>query len=110
MNLTRRNWTGWNPSQDKVNGTPNQLLRMDNLYLDEDGAISLVPGISDIAGPFSAAVVNCYSKTLGTTKHRYVALQNGEIQRSSGGGFSTIVSGGTGAVSVFASTFGQVLC
>lgn len=109
MNLTRKSWSGWNPSQDSVNGNPSQLLRMDNLYLDEDGSIQLIPGITNIAGPFSAPVVNCFSKTLGTTKHRYIALQNGEVQRSSGAGFSTIVSGGTGAVQVFASTLGQVL-
>lgn len=114
MNLTRRNWgLGWTPSVDPVNGNPGGLLRMDNLYLDEEGAVTLAAGIKEIAGGFSDYIDRIYSKQIGSNESIWVGLHNPctSLQRSAAGDFSdrvTLASGAFGSRACFGDGLGRV--
>lgn len=117
MNLTRRDWSkGWNPSQDRLNGDPQALLRMDNLHLDETGVISLVRGVEKINTiEFSGDVKNLYSVYFFNTKWRYVHLSDGSVIRSKGSfendgvNTHTVLTGGDSGKCGFGFTLGTVL-
>jgi len=82
--IARQNWArGWVPSGDFVNGPKDGLARMDNLQLDEDGALTLVPGITDIYD-FSSWPHTIFSKFIGNNKFRYTINANGDITRNGG--------------------------
>src|ERR1044071_1316287 len=109
-NMTRRNWPkGWLPATDLINGDREGLIRMDNLYLDEEGVLSLVRGIDKINDtPFVGYVHSCYSKYIGSKKYRYVGLSNGWVSRSSGGAWENIIVDGEAVnTASFGSAFGQ---
>lgn len=113
MNLTRTNWPlGWIPASNDLNGNPEGLLRADNLELDELGVISLVNAAQKLnSTPFSGEVIQIFSKFIGNTKYRYIALNNGIILRSNDD-FSTnleLVSGETFTRAAFGSFLGQNL-
>ncbi len=112
-NLTRRQWPlGWTPSQDKLNGNREGLLRMDNLYLDEEGVISIVRGTRKLhPEQFPAAIHTCYSKYIGVDKYRFVGLKNGEVRAGTETtGFNQqILSEGSTEVAAFGSAFGEVI-
>ena len=85
--------SGWTPSDNEVQGDERGLLRMDNLQLDERGAITLTRGTTKASGAFSTAVQTTYSKVLNGIKTRYVGHGNsgatgGIIERSLGGSLS----------------------
>ena len=111
-NLTRKQWPkGWIPSQDYQNGSPLGLLRMDNLYLDEDGVLSIVRGTQKVnSGAFAGFVHTCYSTYVYASKFRYVGIGTGEIARGDSSSFTTIASGGSSSEAAFAESLGQVLC
>jgi len=83
--ITRKDWArGYIPSQDRTNGDPRGLLRMDNLHLDEDNVLSLTRGSERInTTAFGGTVHTCYSKYVLTTKWYYAALSDGSVRRSS---------------------------
>lgn len=71
---------GWVPSQDNVNGDPNGLLRMDNLKLDEIGAITLARGCHNVnSNSFPGFVHSIFSRTINNVKNRFVGLGNGDV-------------------------------
>lgn len=103
---------GWIPNEDATRGRPNGLVRMDNLNLDEDGAVALTKGTELISGAqFASAPVNIFSQVFGSTKHRYVGLVNGTVVKSEGesGSFGTTVLTGGHLDTAYGSTLGQVL-
>lgn len=64
--------SGWTPSDNEVQGDPKGLLRMDNLQLDERGAVTLTRGMNKISQTFTQPVQTVYSKILNGIKTRYV--------------------------------------
>ena len=92
---------GWIPGQDLVRGQKTGLTRMDNLMLDEYGALTIVRG-TRLVNPdtFASGIQTIYSRFDGTKLYRYVCLANGEVISDDGAGaFSTAVifEGGEGS-------------
>ncbi|KKL68841.1 hypothetical protein LCGC14_2120970, partial [marine sediment metagenome] len=86
--------SGWTPSDNEIQGDLKGLLRMDNLQLDERGAVTLTRGMAKISQTFTKPVQTCYSKVLNNVKTRYVGTgdasvaNGGVITRSLGGSSS----------------------
>lgn len=75
MNLTLTSWPkGWTPSADQINGDPSGLLRMDNLTLDEEGAITLIKGYEELVGNLPDYVFRTYSRLVDQTEFIWAAL------------------------------------
>lgn len=113
MEMTRRGWPdGWIPSDDEMNGRATGLLRMDNLYLDENGVLSLVPGtwLLNPDAQFPGKVETIYSRFFNNSKYRFVGLDNGEIwvQNGEGNAWTGLVGAG-GTLSTFSTAFGYIL-
>ena len=103
--ITRKDWPlGWVPSADFHNGDVRGLARMDNLTIDETGALTLTPGISDIY-TFGGFPHTIYSKFFGNTKVRYTCNSNAEITRNG----TTINTGGHPERAAFGTSRGYVL-
>lgn len=107
---------GYIPSDDWYNGRDNGLMRMDNVFMDEFGNLSLVRGSTLInRNPFPVPVSYIYSKVMNSTKYRYAALNNGACYRDTGTGdftapFTLFIGGlGFGARTTFGCAFGFVL-
>ncbi len=104
---------GWRPSDDAIRGTRNGLLRMDNVQLDEFGALTMCRG-SRLANPdpFLGGIHSIYSRAFEGAKYRYVGLTDGSVIRDNGAGnFSeVIVLAGNGSTSraAFAAGFDYV--
>lgn len=119
MEMLRGVWPeGWKPSQDEFNGSPQGLLRADNLRQDENGVLSLVRGTKRVSGaPLADGGNFIYSSVMNlrdrlgvayptNAKVRYVGLANGTLARNydptnkSEAGFGLAVF--TGGISTFA--------
>lgn len=81
---------GWQPSNDAAKGAPNALLKMDNVKLDKNGAISLMGGTNVKYGGFSANAHTLFSRSVSGTRHEYSLLTDGTIYRDG----SSIATGG----------------
>lgn len=105
---------GWVPNDHPMSGRINGLLRMDNLNLDEDGALRMAKGVRRVSPLLGGSIRDIYSKEMNGLKHRYAALEAGagiNVVRDVGeaGTFATTVLSGTGSnVAAFDSTRGQV--
>ena len=113
MPLTKTSWpSGWTPDADQVNGDPSGLLRMDNLQLEETGALSLVRGIQELNGNLPDWVDRFYSRLINNTEYIWAALNvtSSSIVRTSNnfGSITTVLTGG-GARACFGEAFGNVL-
>lgn len=92
---------GWCASDDQVNGRKNALMRMDNVELDQNGALSLVGGCS-VLGTYGSAAHTIWSNYLGTTRYDYMADANaGHIYRNG----TLIASGGDSSNAAFGAAF-----
>jgi len=115
VNLTKQSWPlGWTPSADAVNGSPDGLLRMDNLQQEETGALTLVRGIKKLnATPFSDYVYRIFSKTINGQETIWAALSitGRQIIRTNNDFSSqvTVLDNG-GDVPCFGDCLGEVLC
>src|SRR5574339_215448 len=110
MNLTRKYWPrGWTPSDDDTNGSPEGLLRMDNLCYDENGVLNLARGISKInTVDFPFSVHSIYSKLFDDTKYRFVGLSNGSVKYGSSNTFTDLLTDGSTTKTAFTSALGHV--
>lgn len=113
-NLTKTSWSkGWVPSQDDVNGSPDALLRMDNLRQNEDGVLALVRGNQKLnASQFSDYVSKIFSKIINSIEYIWVALNDSTVDvRRSGNNFtsSTSILTNGGNKACFGDALGQVL-
>lgn len=110
--LLKRDFSlGYQPSVDQRNGPPNALLRMDNLTLDEQGALALRQGSSVISGPTSLGteVRVLFTTTIDGQRIRYAQVDDG-IFASVDAGVYTQIQGaypGSGDIA-FAAQLGQV--
>lgn len=90
---------GWAPSDAEINSSPNALLQMTNLTLDEGGVVNLHNGTSKVvygilaSGDYGAAAHTLFSKTVGGVKQRYVSLVTGETLRNE----TSIIGAGSGS-------------
>ena len=110
--LTRKNWPlGWTPSADLVNGSPEGLLRMDNLQQEEDGSIGIVRGFRELGNAFPDFVSDIYSKVINGQELIWVGLNLGrEIFRTDlNFGAQTLISSGGGTRPAFGDGLGQVI-
>lgn len=71
---------GWQPSSDDVNGPKNALLQMDNVELDKNGALTLA-GATSIIRTYANNAVELYSNIVNSTRHDYVADDQGQCFR-----------------------------
>ena len=115
MNLTKQNWPmGYTPSADPVNGNPAGLIRMDNLYLDELGVLSLVRGIQKLSvATLADYPYRIYSKILQSNNEAIWATlgpDSSQIIRTAKGDFSdtTTIGYGTGK-GAFGDCLGEVI-
>src|ERR1700741_1888107 len=113
MPLTKTSWpNGWTPDADQVNGDPSGLLRMDNLQLEETGALSLVRGIQALNLHIPDWVDRLYSRLIGNTEYIWAALNvtTTYVIRSSNNfaSFTAILTSG-GSRTAFGEAFGNVL-
>ncbi len=118
---------GWTPNSDGKNGSPQGLLRADNLRWNKEGALTLCRGSKIVSsGPLSAQITQIYTQkfnlsTYGgsgypsSAKVRYVHLLNGTILRNYGPTFKSledfetlVASGGDLLESAFVSMYGHV--
>jgi hypothetical protein len=93
MSYTRRTFgRGWCPDCDAVNAPPDALLRMDNLTLDEEGAVSLRLGADLLHAAYAdLSVVNVATFVLNGTRYRLAAAGTSVYANHSAiaSGFST---------------------
>ncbi len=113
MPLTKTSWpNGWTPDADQVNGDPSGLLRMDNLQLEETGALSLVRGIQALSLNIPDWVDKLYSRLIGNTEYIWAALNvtTTYVIRTSNNfaSWTAILSSG-GSRCAFGEAFGNVL-
>lgn len=112
MQLSRKNWPdGWIPSDNAIGGRKTGLLRMDNLYLDDNGIVKLVPGLTRLnSSPLSGTVHSIYSQNFDNRKIRFAGLSDGSVIAAASD-FSTqaqIITGGNAEVASFATMYGWV--
>ncbi len=72
---------GWTPCDDPINGRKNGLLRMENVELDDNGALSLAGGTSVRQSGYGSNAHTIYSRLINGTIHDYLALADGTVQR-----------------------------
>jgi hypothetical protein len=112
--LTRKNWErGWIPSDNNVGGRKDGLLRMDNLYLDDKGIVSLVPGLRRLNdSPLNGSVHSLYSENFSQGKVRFAGLSNGDVIAADAefNASAAIISGGNPENAAFATAYGLVFC
>jgi len=93
---------GWTPGDDPIKGRRNGLLRMDNLELDSNGALTLAGGASVKQSGFPAAAHTLYSRSVNGTRHDYSLLANGAGYRDN---TSLWASGGDTSHGAFGTAF-----
>lgn len=103
------NWNqfgaGWIPSDDAVNGRKNGCLKMDNLELDQNGALTLAGGTTVEGSAYANNAHTLYSNILGGSRKDYVADTGGGIFRNG----SSIGTGGDSANAAFGAAYNFTL-
>lgn len=112
MELSRKTWPeGWIPTDNAVGGRKTGLLRMDNLYLDDNGIVSLVPGLRRLnQSPLEGTIHTIYSQNFDNKKVRFVALSNGTIKAAETdfSASADILTGGNAEIASFQTMYGWV--
>ena len=86
---------GWIPSDDALAGRKNGFLRMQNVELDQLGAVVMSQSAIASAVPGAALPVNAhtlFSKFIGGNRSRYFALVDGSVTRN---GTPNVITGGS---------------
>ena len=96
---------GWCPSDSAVDGRPNCLLKMDNLELDRNGALSLIHGTRVLYSGFGAQAHTMFSRFIDGVRYDYSATQNGSVYRNS----ASIITGGDNKNAAFGTAFNYTL-
>jgi hypothetical protein len=112
MSNTKIDWKlGWTPSVDSMNGSPEGLVRMDNIQQEEDGCLTLVRGFSQLGGTFPDFVSDLYGKVINGQEYLWVGLNLGrEVIRAAGDlSNQTVILSNGGARPCFGDALGQVL-
>jgi hypothetical protein len=96
---------GWCPSDDAVNGRPNALLKMDNLELDVNGALTLCGGTSVKYSGYPSDAHTLFSRYLNNVRYDYSAHVDGSIYRNG----VSLASGGDASNAAFGTAFNFTL-
>lgn len=109
MNLTRNSWPlGWTPTVNAINGNPQGLLRMDNLCLDEDGAVVLAKSDVDISDNFGYEIHSIYSNNIRAQKYRFVGLADRTVRYWDGSSWQVFLADGSDYIAAFGSGLGHI--
>ena len=92
---------GWAPGEDPIQGRKNVLLKMDNVELDTNGALTLSGGTAVIRSGFPANAHTLFSRLIAGARHDYSLLVNGGIYRD----LTLISSGGDSLNGGFGTAF-----
>jgi hypothetical protein len=99
---------GWVPADNYVNGRKNGLLQMDNLCLDDNGALTSAKGPTAISAALGGLPHTLFSATISGTQKQVAALSTGEILE--GAAFTnSLVTGGSPSRAAFANVLDQIL-
>lgn len=96
---------GWCPSDDSQNGRKNALLRMDNVELDKNGALSLIAGKKFIR-LYDSPAFALFAAIVGGIEATYAATRNGKIWKND---LDTYLINGSDSVAAFSNGIGNVL-
>ena len=103
------NWNqfsqGWIPSDDAFNGRKNGCLQMDNLELDQNGAMTLAGGTTPEGSNYPYNAHTLYSNIIAGSRKDYLADVNGSIFRNG----SSIGTGGDSSNAAFAAAYNFTL-
>lgn len=98
---------GWIPSDDAQGGRKNGMLRMDNVELDKNGALSLVGGAKTLQS-FVAPAIALYDTIIGGVEVLYSATADKKVYR--GNTELTLGAGiGDDSIAAFGSGFQYVI-
>ncbi len=97
---------GWRPGDDAINGAPNGLLRMNNVDLDTNGALSLIGGTTVVGSAYGSNLHTLYSRTMNGVRTVYSADTAGSILRNN----TSIGAGGSATRAAFGTAFNFALC
>jgi hypothetical protein len=70
---------GYHPGDDFINGAPNALVRMDNVWLDTTGALEVTRSCFIFSSNLGSPVIGLFSSILNNVKFRFAALNNGKV-------------------------------
>lgn len=96
---------GWEPSNDAFNGPKNCLLQMDNLELDQNGALTMIGGCAVKHSGFAADAHTLFSRMMNGTRRDYNCSVAGGIFRDT----TSIGTGGDATIGAFGTAFNYVL-
>lgn len=96
---------GWIPSDNYINGRRNGLLQMDNLCLDDNGALTSVKGPNVLSAALADKPHTLFSATVSGVQKTLAALANGSVVE--GADFSNVLI--PAGVPVARAAFGNVL-
>lgn len=96
---------GWCPSDDQLNGRKDCLLQMDNLELDENGAVSMVGGFSQIGSTYANPATDIFSNILSGVRVDYVADNLGNVFKQG----SLYFAGGSTVKTAFSTAYEYTL-
>ncbi len=101
-NITHKDFSGgWMPGNDPINGSPNALLKMDNVDLDTNGALSMIGGTAVVGSAYANNLHTLYSRTMGGSRKVYGADTAGVILRDN----TSIGTGGDSTIAAFSTAF-----
>lgn len=96
---------GWCPSDNDFHGRKNALLAMDNVELDQNGALTQIRGEQLVRSGLPGNAHTLYSRIMGGARHDYAALGGGQVYRDS----TSIVTGGDTSRAAFGTAFNFTL-
>jgi hypothetical protein len=102
---------GWQPSSDALNASPEAVLRMDNMVLDEQGILALRLGSSKVNSSALATtdIRALYTNKLSGVRYRLAQGAGSVYAAADEGDFASIDSGFDTALDVkFTSYLGQI--
>lgn len=99
---------GWCPSDNYINGRRNALLQMNNLCLDDNGALTSCRAPKSLTSSLPARAHTLYSATISGVQKQLAALEDGSIVE--GATFSnSLASGGSTKRAAFSNALDQIL-
>ncbi len=96
---------GWIVSDSPENGRRNGLLKMDNVELDKNGALSLTGGCAKVGSAYTYPAHSIWSRSMAGVRTDYVADTNGGVLRNG----SSIITGGSTSLAAFGDAYKYIL-
>ena len=96
---------GWCPSDDPIKGRRNALMKLDNLELDQNGAMTLIGGTNKVGTFYNADIHTLYSAMIGGLRVDYAAAVDSVVYRSG----TALTGTGSAARAAFSTAFKYTL-